>query len=193
MSSHQSTSLQVTHGQNRPLESIARVLSTLFFIASCMLWIVSLRWDILYSTIANKYACAYLHNGCFELETNPPVPGMERYAHRYQSGWSVRRVHELQNLTSMKRAGLVLPRFSNPYSLRVQALVPLWMPALCSGAVSWYFWRHGSKKALPGFCRICKYCLLGNSSGICPECGARAGPPASVHCARRSLGEEEAM
>lgn len=28
----------------------------------------------------------------------------------------------------------------------------------------------------PGFCRRCGYCLHGNTSGACPECGTRTAP-----------------
>lgn len=61
------------------------------------------------------------------------------------------------------------------------------------------FKRTSGQVAIENHCIHCQYDLTSNQSGICPECGSPivatspAGPAARAHCARRSLGEEEAM
>ena len=48
--------------------------------------------------------------------------------------------------------------------------VPFWLLVVATGlptAILW--WRDRRPKA--GFCKVCKYDLMGNVSGACPECG----------------------
>jgi hypothetical protein len=51
--------------------------------------------------------------------------------------------------------------------------VPLWLPLLVIGTpTACMFWRR-HRRIPPGHCRRCGYNLMGNVSGICPECGER--------------------
>jgi hypothetical protein len=45
---------------------------------------------------------------------------------------------------------------------------------ICSGAIIVHcvLRKRREARVLPGFCRNCGYNLLGNVSGVCPECGA---------------------
>jgi hypothetical protein len=52
-------------------------------------------------------------------------------------------------------------------------IVPLWIPFLLIAApTAWLWWRDS--RVPPGHCRACRYDLTGNTSGVCPECGAAA-------------------
>ena len=50
--------------------------------------------------------------------------------------------------------------------------LPLWMPLLLIAVpTTILFWRD-RRRIPPGCCRVCGYDLTGNTSGVCPECGA---------------------
>jgi hypothetical protein len=52
-------------------------------------------------------------------------------------------------------------------------IVPLWIPVLLVGApTAWLWWWD--RRVPAGHCRGCRYDLTGNTTGICPECGAAA-------------------
>jgi hypothetical protein len=51
--------------------------------------------------------------------------------------------------------------------------VPLWTPLLCFIVPTLWLW-HRDRYNKPGHCQRCRYDLTGNTSGVCPECGARA-------------------
>ena len=56
-----------------------------------------------------------------------------------------------------------------------QFTIPVWLLVVATGfptAILW--WRDRRPKA--GFCKVCKYDLTGNVSGICPECGTAVSP-----------------
>ena len=48
--------------------------------------------------------------------------------------------------------------------------IPLWMLFLPIAAVSLLAWRRARMRR-PGHCLNCGYDLIGNVSGVCPECG----------------------
>ena len=57
------------------------------------------------------------------------------------------------------------------YTGYVKAIhIPLWMPFLPIAAASLLAWRRARMRR-PGHCRNCGYDLMGNVSGVCPECG----------------------
>lgn len=71
---------------------------------------------------------------------------------------------------------LAFPAFSLPLGISlppvngITLVIPLWIPFLVVlvGIIVFvrFLWLHG-----PLSCRFCKYCLIGNMSGTCPECG----------------------
>ena len=53
--------------------------------------------------------------------------------------------------------------------------VPVWLFVVAVGfptGILW--WRDRRPKA--GLCKVCKYDLTGNESGVCPECGTAVSP-----------------
>jgi len=52
-------------------------------------------------------------------------------------------------------------------------LIPLWVVLVAAVGGLAGLCRAGSINALPGCCPRCHYCLTGNVSGRCPECGWR--------------------
>jgi len=62
------------------------------------------------------------------------------------------------------------PLHSNPRVLAYYFHLPLWIPfCLLAFALSFAKWR--GHRAKQGHCRKCRYNLMGNTSGVCPECG----------------------
>ena len=52
--------------------------------------------------------------------------------------------------------------------------IPLWMPILAFAIPTALTWRaHSLSFRRPGCCRNCGYNLIGNTSGVCPECGEK--------------------
>jgi hypothetical protein len=46
----------------------------------------------------------------------------------------------------------------------IPAAVLIWIGAILS---------RQEMRGTPGYCSKCGYCLTGNTSGVCPECGTR--------------------
>lgn len=64
-------------------------------------------------------------------------------------------------------------QLSNPSSTTLKATVgvPLWM-FMALPAAGWLFlFRRLNRRIPQGLCRVCRYNLTGNTSGVCPECG----------------------
>ena len=67
----------------------------------------------------------------------------------------------------------------NPeYDLTVSRL-PLWIPFLLIALPTAWLWHRDRRRIRPGCCLRCGYDLTGNTSGVCPECGEKARPPAA--------------
>jgi hypothetical protein len=58
-------------------------------------------------------------------------------------------------------------------------LLPLWIPFLLVALPTAFLWRR-TRRVPPGHCHKCRYDLTGNTTGICPECGAAAPHPRPV-------------
>ncbi len=61
--------------------------------------------------------------------------------------------------------------------------VPLWVPAAATLLATGAAWRLDAlarRRARAGCCAKCGYDLTGNTTGICPECGAAAPQPRPV-------------
>jgi hypothetical protein len=72
-------------------------------------------------------------------------------------------------------AGCVLDGASmNLWPLAVLIWFPLFWPVAAIVRVPfwWYWLSHEESEELPA-CQRCGYCLTGNTSGVCPECGTK--------------------
>jgi hypothetical protein len=61
--------------------------------------------------------------------------------------------------------------------------VPLWVPTvplLLATCAAWRLDAIARRRGRPGHCAACGYDLTGNTSGVCPECGAAAAQPRPV-------------
>lgn len=58
---------------------------------------------------------------------------------------------------------------------RHEISMPLWLPAVLSMLGTIMFWRQRKKSFAEYACRACGYCLIGNRSGVCSECGLLVG------------------
>jgi hypothetical protein len=54
--------------------------------------------------------------------------------------------------------------------------IPYWMPFLLLAIPTAILWYRDRRPPV-GRCQWCGYDLMGNVSGVCPECGAAAMPP----------------
>ncbi len=61
--------------------------------------------------------------------------------------------------------------------------LPLWIPIPLLLALGTGLWLRDRRRARLGCCPACAYDLVGNTSGVCPECGAPAHPftPSPLH------------
>jgi len=55
---------------------------------------------------------------------------------------------------------------------RSVVVVPIWMLFVASAIASTLFHRRARRERLIGCCPNCEYNLTGNTTGVCPECGA---------------------
>ena len=124
-------------------------------VGTCLLIVtvfaISMRWEFVYW---NSSRMSRIRGGCF---TSIPI----QYAASPNS-WRCARHSRGVRLWGVKMRNGVLKG-------------PLWIPFVLIGtptALLW--WRDRRPKA--GFCKVCKYDLTGNVSGICPECGASTSP-----------------
>ena len=105
-----------------------------------------------------KYLVAFVHTGVVVLTesgNNPTAP-------RRGKGWRINRANTQSTIWPRIRFKSSLNQFS--------VWVPLWCPILLLTLTSALTWR--GKKALYPSCSSCEYDLTGNTSGVCPECGA---------------------
>ena len=66
---------------------------------------------------------------------------------------------------------------------RYGAFVPFWLPFLIVLLPTLWLWHRDRRKPPDvhrDFCRGCDYDLTGNTSGVCPECGAACEPAIDV-------------
>lgn len=49
--------------------------------------------------------------------------------------------------------------------------IPLWLPFVIVAAPTAFLWHIDRRRKHQGHCPKCGYDLLGNQSGVCPECG----------------------
>ncbi len=62
--------------------------------------------------------------------------------------------------------GFGLPRWESSV-----LMIPLWLLVVAAGRPTAILWWRDRRSPKAGFCKVCKYDLTGNVSGICPEYG----------------------
>ena len=73
----------------------------------------------------------------------------------------------------IEHGSLVAPSTRRPATV---LYIPIWMFLVPSALASWYFYHRARRKRLIGCCKKCGYNLTGNTTGVCPECGATIPP-----------------
>ena len=58
-------------------------------------------------------------------------------------------------------------------------VVPLWLPFVLVVGATAFLWLF-DRRIPVGLCISCRYDLTGNTTGICPECGAHAPPESAI-------------
>ena len=81
------------------------------------------------------------------------------------------------------RNGLIWPHYESAFNGRV-LFMPLWLPFSLIAIPTAWLW-HRDRRPISSspdhwLCLRCGYDLTGNTSGVCPECGDKACPPAGL-------------
>ena len=66
---------------------------------------------------------------------------------------------------------LVVRRIEEPIGTFLEIQLPAWLPFTVLGILFVVFARPWKKLQSSLHCSSCSYCILGNESGLCPECG----------------------
>ena len=98
---------------------------------------------------------------------SPPWPGQLTSASTSLSGEAAPSWHCRFNLER---------RLGPAGGMNTSLVVPVWAPLFAVTVPTVVLWYLERRRA-PGSCRRCGYNLTGNTSGICPECGASTPPP----------------
>ena len=65
-----------------------------------------------------------------------------------------------------------------PVGIGTWHIIPFWLLLLLDAIPTAWLWHRDRRRIRPGHCPGCGYDLTGNTSGVCPECGDKACPPA---------------
>ena len=80
------------------------------------------------------------------------------------------------DVVSQPTYGFAIPMFDFGVFNGIRVRVPTGSVALLLAVFSVVMLRTRSGRVIRvGFCRNCGYCLTGNTSGVCPECGVAMG------------------
>jgi len=81
--------------------------------------------------------------------------------------------------TVFATAVTVVPLLFGPSTAILPMVASLYPIPICL-TVAWLLRLRNSNTASPNCCKECGYDLTGNTSGVCPECGEKARPPAGL-------------
>jgi len=138
-------------------------------VISALLWVISWYWVVEGDWVrgANSYSMYLVPGDLLCVRENRTLP----------SSWSVRphdnylRVWATAWLPSIEHriGGIML----NPHDLPMpttRLLIPIWIPlVMCLVLLPIGVWRRAPRI---DECLHCGYSLIGNKSGVCPECGS---------------------
>ena len=159
-------------------------------------WAASLRWGFRYH-FSNGYRCVGVSTGALEISrwtcTYPKFimawgSPQNRYLRaRTPIGLEIHRP-SFQYIT-YRNFGFESPHkeLSNPPSGTLTSVwwtIPFWLVLLLTAIPTAWLW-HRDRRLISSspdhrLCLRCGYDLTGNTSGVCPECGDKACPPAGL-------------
>jgi hypothetical protein len=85
------------------------------------------------------------------------------------SGWTLRDARDTKVLKWHDRPTFIMqPEFSI-WDNGWKVSLPLWLPILSLAVPTVAAWRTRARP--PSTCHSCRYDLIGNTMGVCPECG----------------------
>jgi len=131
----------------------------------CIMSVLALLSSLLFSvTMYRSGWGAVLGFGCFTVQTTSAQVGNP------QQGWrfAKRRVYQ-----PFVRTWWV--KISHPRPELWAVIVPLWIPPFLFGIPTYMLWRR-HRRYPTRHCQSCGYDLMGNESGVCPECGREIEP-----------------
>jgi len=140
--------------QNRKRTRLFKWGGTILTVLLLTAWMVSIRLRVYLSIGATSLYLAGGAVGC-----DPRHRDFETFKW-FDFGWSM-------GWEFMEELPLI--RFSPQLAVRVPLLIPFLIVAIATA----YLWER-DRRAPRGHCVACGYDLTGNTSGVCPECGAPA-------------------
>lgn len=144
-------------------------------------WAASLRWAFCYVGEFGSVAVAHGQVITNTASGRDVDQGVKDSLFGTQRGWIIRDQSVHFDHRWRASTGLVLPRIqeSNPGGTGLMILrsvdIPLWIPFVLMAIPSGVFFSRRTENADRVGCRSCGYCLHGNTSGRCSECGAPIG------------------
>ena len=143
--------------------SFLRLAGLMTVVLLCVAWAFSTRFMVCIAR-GRSYGVV-LRDGCISVAWDHEWKGMTA-ALRH---WQWRGVHEHPFDPGFKWPGL-----ADVSGMLVMDL-PIWMLVTIAGAptaFAWLrYWRGPAEPSTAPSCPACGYCLVGNVSGLCPECG----------------------
>ncbi len=146
-------------------------LCVLLAVSWSISWLVSVRVPAI--GVRQTVACAGLSQGTLEFCWGDVDPQSRWYAGTSVTpeDWcfAVPTIHKPIAGPSSAPAGTFYAQ-STLATFHVPILAPLGIVLIASAIL---FVIERRRRPLPGHCSTCRYDLTGNTSGVCPECGAK--------------------
>lgn len=149
-------------------------------ILSALLWLQSLIVSVAYR---GTWASVGVGSGLI----NPNV----YHANKITPGWGIVWPRELGRTFHWQTWWPAFPLTWHKGAIILSVNIPLWIPTLAF-ALTGVALRKSSTRHKPGACKRCHYDLTGNTSSVCPECGAQLEPDPVTSASQKSSGARPA-
>lgn len=149
------------------LRSTIKWAGTVLTVLLLVVWVGSGWWWCNFTPRSASYATA-IDRGTLAVKWVKPAPTLPDKYLGWHMGWN--RPFRF-SWWFRSESGTVV-RGGNA----TEVVVPLWLGVLIFGLPTTILWYRDRRKPLR-VCRKCAYDLRGNTSGVCPECGAGFDEP----------------
>ncbi len=146
---------------------ISRICWLLVAVGTC-LWIlgVFVKVDIASSRGQVSLALGHIHVSHFAMPRNLPTTGVS--------------IHRQGSIIEAARQSFRSQQFFHRYATGGLICFPVYSIILMGLICRMFIWLRSPVRVSYSACAICGYCLTGNTSGVCPECGSKLGETSRV-------------